>query len=228
MTDAADAVWLYRRLGDRRPDRSTHGCPQVKNFAEADRYPQETVARHRARRPARRTRTGGEASGPVREEVGHASSLQSARGLVAAASSPGSWREPRACRGASCSRHRAHASARRAFAHKRRRSRAFFSHSMTRCRLERATQAGTAFVFATLVARHVRFGDSHPGSSFVLAFRALPWYSWWSALSALLFSGVLPFARCSACQWLEKVMGPAVRWAFPRANIFVAWSRLRF
>ena len=53
--------------------------------------------------------------------------------------------------------------------------------------LERATQAGTSFVFGYLGGAPLPFAESHAGSSFVLAFRVLPLILVVSALSSLLF-----------------------------------------
>src|SRR5713226_5825976 len=59
--------------------------------------------------------------------------------------------------------------------------------------LERATQAGTGFVFGYLGGGAAPFEVSHEASMFILAFRALPLVLVVSALSALLFYwGVLP------------------------------------
>ncbi len=53
--------------------------------------------------------------------------------------------------------------------------------------LQRATEAGTAFVFGYLGGATLPFVESAPGASFVLAFKALPLILVMSALSALLF-----------------------------------------
>jgi CNT family concentrative nucleoside transporter len=53
--------------------------------------------------------------------------------------------------------------------------------------LERATQAGSRFVFGYLAGGTAPFEETNPGASFVLAFRALPLVLVVSALSALLF-----------------------------------------
>ncbi|MDJ0893768.1 MAG: nucleoside transporter C-terminal domain-containing protein [Alphaproteobacteria bacterium] len=53
--------------------------------------------------------------------------------------------------------------------------------------LQRATEAGTAFVFGYLGGGPLPFEESRNGASFVLAFRALPLILVLSALSALLF-----------------------------------------
>jgi CNT family concentrative nucleoside transporter len=73
--------------------------------------------------------------------------------------------------------------------------------------LEKATQAGTAFVFGYLGGGPLPFAITDPSSSFVLAFRALPIVLVMSALSALLFHWrVLP-AIVRALSWLlERTM----------------------
>ncbi len=53
--------------------------------------------------------------------------------------------------------------------------------------VQKATEAGTRFVFGYLGGAELPFLDSGPGSSFILAFRALPLVLVMSALSALLF-----------------------------------------
>jgi len=74
--------------------------------------------------------------------------------------------------------------------------------------LERATQAGTALVFGYLGGAPLPFAESHPGSSFILAFRALPLVLVVSALSSLLFYWrVLPLIVRGASAVLEKTMG---------------------
>jgi CNT family concentrative nucleoside transporter len=74
--------------------------------------------------------------------------------------------------------------------------------------LERATQAGTAFVFGYLGGAPLPFAESHAGSSFILAFRALPLLLVVSALASLLFYWrVLPLIVRGASALLEKTMG---------------------
>src|SRR5258708_11396079 len=53
--------------------------------------------------------------------------------------------------------------------------------------LERATQAGTTFVFGYLAGGPPPFAETDPAASFVLAFRAPPLLIVGSALSAVLF-----------------------------------------
>ncbi|OGA49396.1 MAG: nucleoside:proton symporter [Betaproteobacteria bacterium RIFCSPLOWO2_12_FULL_62_58] len=74
--------------------------------------------------------------------------------------------------------------------------------------LERATQAGTSFVFGYLGGAPLPFAESHAGSSFVLAFRVLPLILVVSALSSLLFYWrVLPLIVRAISAVLEKTMG---------------------
>ena len=72
--------------------------------------------------------------------------------------------------------------------------------------LEKATQAGTSFVFGYLGGGKPPFVESDPGSSFILAFRALPLVLVISALSALLFYWrILPVVVRSVSWVLERV-----------------------
>ena len=58
--------------------------------------------------------------------------------------------------------------------------------------LQKATNAGTAFVFGYLGGAPLPFAESHPGASFIFAFKALPMVLVVSALATLLFHwGVL-------------------------------------
>ncbi len=88
---------------------------------------------------------------------------------------------------------------------------------------ERATQAGTGFVFGYLGGGAAPFEVSHEASMFILAFRALPLVLVVSALSALLFYWrVLP-AVVRAISWLlERSMrvGGVVGLS-TAANVFV-------
>ena len=89
--------------------------------------------------------------------------------------------------------------------------------------LEKATQAGTGFVFGYLGGGKAPFAETDPGSSFILAFRALPLVLVISALSALLFHWrVLP-AIVRAISWLlEKSMRVGgVLGLATAANVFV-------
>jgi concentrative nucleoside transporter, CNT family len=74
--------------------------------------------------------------------------------------------------------------------------------------LERATTAGTSFVFGYLGGGTLPFDEKSPGSSFVLAFKALPLVIVVSALSALLFYWrILPFIVGALSRILERVLG---------------------
>ena len=89
--------------------------------------------------------------------------------------------------------------------------------------LEAATRAGTSFVFGYLGGSALPFAETHPGASFVLAFRALPLILVISALSALLFHWrILPLVVQAFAKLLEKVMriGGAVG-VSTAANVFV-------
>ncbi len=74
--------------------------------------------------------------------------------------------------------------------------------------LERATQAGTSFVFGYLGGGPLPYAELPQTSSFVLAFRALPLILVVSAASSLLFFWrVLPFIVRSISAFLEKTLG---------------------
>ena len=74
--------------------------------------------------------------------------------------------------------------------------------------LERATQAGTSFVFGFLGGAPSPYAQSGVGSTFVLAFRALPLILVVSALSAVLFYWrILPALVKVMSLALEKTMG---------------------
>src|SRR5207253_4578533 len=74
--------------------------------------------------------------------------------------------------------------------------------------LERATQAGTSFVFGYLAGGPPPYAESDPAASFILAFRALPMVLVVSALSALLFYWrILPLVVKAFSSLLEKSMG---------------------
>jgi CNT family concentrative nucleoside transporter len=89
--------------------------------------------------------------------------------------------------------------------------------------LERATQAGTAFVFGYLGGGPAPFAETDPGSSFVLAFRALPIVLVMSALSALLFHWRILPALVRGLSWLlERTMRVGgVLGLSTAANVFV-------
>ncbi|HSD41731.1 MAG TPA: nucleoside transporter C-terminal domain-containing protein [Burkholderiales bacterium] len=74
--------------------------------------------------------------------------------------------------------------------------------------LERATQAGTSFVFGYLGGAPLPYEEKPATSSFVLAFRALPLVIVVSALSSLLFYWrVLPWIVRLFARLLERTMG---------------------
>ncbi len=74
--------------------------------------------------------------------------------------------------------------------------------------LERATRDGSAFVFGYLGGAPLPFAETHAGSTFILAFRALPLVVVVSALSALLFHWrVLPWIVRGFSLLLQKTMG---------------------
>ncbi len=89
--------------------------------------------------------------------------------------------------------------------------------------LENATQAGTAFVFGYVGGAPLPFQGTTHGSSFVLAFRALPLILVVSALSALLFYWrILPWIVRGLSKVLQKAMGIGGALALGTgANIFV-------
>ena len=89
--------------------------------------------------------------------------------------------------------------------------------------LEAATRAGTSFVFGYLGGADLPFAETHPGASFVLAFRALPLVLVISALSALLFHWrILPLVVQAFAKLLQRAMriGGAVG-VSTAANVFV-------
>lgn len=74
--------------------------------------------------------------------------------------------------------------------------------------LEKATAAGTTFVFGFLGGGELPYAETVPGRSFVLAFRALPLVLVVSALSSLLFHWrVLPAVVRAISRVLQRVMG---------------------
>ena len=84
----------------------------------------------------------------------------------------------------------------------------FFSLNDALIGLEKATQAGTSFVFGYLGGGKLPYAEQPQTSSFVLAFRALPLILVVSALSSLMFYWrVLPFIVRSMSTVLEKTMG---------------------
>jgi len=74
--------------------------------------------------------------------------------------------------------------------------------------LQEATAAGTSFVFGYLGGGPLPFAESYSGSSFILAFQALPMVLLMSALSSLLFYWRLLPAVVRGFSWgLRKTMG---------------------
>ena len=74
--------------------------------------------------------------------------------------------------------------------------------------LQDATDAGAAFVFGYLAGPPLPFVETHPGASFILAFRALPLVLVISALAALLFYwGVLQRVTAAFAWLLRRVLG---------------------
>jgi CNT family concentrative nucleoside transporter len=89
--------------------------------------------------------------------------------------------------------------------------------------MERATQAGTAFVFGYLGGGPAPFAVTEESATFILAFRALPLVLVVSALSALLFHWRILPAVVRALSWvLERAMGVGgVVGLSTAANVFV-------
>ena len=74
--------------------------------------------------------------------------------------------------------------------------------------LQEATNAGTSFVFGYVGGGPLPFAESYLGSSFILAFQALPMVLLMSALSSLLFYWkVLPVVVRAFAWCLRKTMG---------------------
>ncbi len=85
---------------------------------------------------------------------------------------------------------------------------AVFSLNGVLAALERATTAGTGFVFGYLGGGPAPFAEANPQASFILAFRALPLVLVVSALSALLFHwGVLPLVVRAFAWVLGRTLG---------------------
>jgi CNT family concentrative nucleoside transporter len=89
--------------------------------------------------------------------------------------------------------------------------------------LEQATLDGTSFVFGYLGGDELPFEETQAGSSFILAFRALPLILLISALSSLLFYwGVLPLIVRGLSRLLQRAMGIGGALALGTAtNVFV-------
>jgi CNT family concentrative nucleoside transporter len=74
--------------------------------------------------------------------------------------------------------------------------------------LQKATEAGTIFVFGYLGGPPLPFAETHPGASFILALQALPLVLTISALASLLFYwGVLQRITASFAWLLRRAMG---------------------
>lgn len=74
--------------------------------------------------------------------------------------------------------------------------------------LQAATDAGTAFVFGYLGGGVLPFAETHPGASFILAFKAMPLVIVISALASLLFYwGVLQRVTAAFAWLLRRTMG---------------------
>ena len=89
--------------------------------------------------------------------------------------------------------------------------------------LEESTTAGTSFVFGYLGGGALPFDEKFPGSSFILAFRALPLILVISALSSLLFYWrILPLIVKGFSKFLQKTMAlGGAEGLGVSANIFV-------
>jgi CNT family concentrative nucleoside transporter len=89
--------------------------------------------------------------------------------------------------------------------------------------LESSTKAGTSMVFGYLGGGNLPFAEKFPGSSFILAFQALPLILVISALSSLLFYWkILPLVVKSFSYALQKTLGlGGAEGLGVSANIFV-------
>lgn len=89
--------------------------------------------------------------------------------------------------------------------------------------LEASTKAGTSMVFGYLGGGDLPFAEKYPGSSFILAFQALPLILVISALSSLMFYWkILPLAVRSFSYALQKTLGlGGAEGLGVSANIFV-------
>ncbi len=92
--------------------------------------------------------------------------------------------------------------------------------------LQQATEAGTGFVFGYLGGGNAPFEITDPGSSFILAFRALPLVLVVSALSALLFHWrILPVVVNLFSWLLQKSFGIGGALGLSAAaNIFIGMT----
>ena len=92
--------------------------------------------------------------------------------------------------------------------------------------LQRAADAGTAFVFGYLAGPPLPFAETRPGASFILAFKALPLVLVISALASLLFHwGILQIALRGFAWLLRRWLGIGGALALGAAvHIFVGMS----
>ena len=99
----------------------------------------------------------------------------------------------------------------------------FLALNGTLLALEKATQAGTSFVFGYLSGATLPFAETAPGASYILAFRALPLVLVISALSSLLFYWrILPWVVRGISRVFEAIMGVGGAVGLSTAaNIFV-------
>ena len=99
----------------------------------------------------------------------------------------------------------------------------FLALNDTLLALEKATQAGTSFVFGYLGGAALPYAETGEASSFILAFRALPLVLVISALSSLLFYWrILPWVVRGISRVLEATMGVGGAVGLSTAaNIFV-------
>jgi CNT family concentrative nucleoside transporter len=100
---------------------------------------------------------------------------------------------------------------------------AFLALNQAMLALEKATESGTTLVFGYLGGGQSPFAETGAGSSFILAFRALPLVLVISALSALLFYWRILPAIVKGLSWvLERTMGVGgVVGLATAANVFV-------
>ena len=89
--------------------------------------------------------------------------------------------------------------------------------------LQKATDAGTGFVFGYLGGAPLPFAETHPGAAFILAFRALPLVLTLSAIASLLFHwGILQRVVAGFAWGLRRAMGVGGALGFAAAaHIFV-------
>ncbi|HKM64303.1 MAG TPA: nucleoside transporter C-terminal domain-containing protein [Acidisphaera sp.] len=87
-------------------------------------------------------------------------------------------------------------------------ARAIYALNSVATALQDATDAGTAFVFGYLGGGPLPFAETHPGATFILAFKALPLVLTISALASLLFHwGVLQRVTAVFAWGLRRTLG---------------------